>query len=163
MHSSSYDGMREAVRRYIATPGRVVDVGAMDINGCYRPLFGGWEYIGVDIEAGPNVDVVMPQEFTIPIESESADAVISGQCIEHVRNPFKLVTEAARLLKTGAVMILVAPHKQRIHRYPIDTFRYNPDGMAAILEEAGLDVMDAYIVEGSNISDCWGIGRRGNN
>lgn len=141
----------------LTEPGRVVDVGAMDVNGSYRPLFDGWEYVGVDIAEGKNVDIVMTDEYSIPLPDKWADLVISGQCIEHVRNPFKLVAEMARIL-SGA-LILVAPHHQRIHRYPIDTFRYNPDGMRALIEEAGLICADAFLGPAQpNIRDCWGIG-----
>ena len=90
----------------------------------------------------------------IPLDDESFDCVISGQCLEHVRNPFKVVAEGARILKKGGYMLLTAPNEWRIHRYPIDTFRYNPDGMAALMEEAGLTTVKTYI----NKNDCWGIG-----
>ena len=37
---------------------RVLDIGSLDINGNNRYLFTDYKYIGVDIGAGNNVDVV---------------------------------------------------------------------------------------------------------
>lgn len=148
----------------LAESGRVLDLGSMDVNGTYRPLLPeSWEYVGVDVAEGPGVDAVMAGEYEMPAGLGEFDLLISGQCIEHVRNPFRLIAAAAALLKPGGIAVIVAPHRQRIHRYPLDTFRYQPDGMRAVLEEAGLRDVEAWINdpgEGEGIADCWGIGWR---
>jgi len=142
----------------------VADIGSMNINGSYRELVPErWTYLGVDREAGRGVDVVMTGEYNIPMEDNSVDLVVSGQCLEHVNNPFKLVTEAARILKPGGLMLLVAPFIFIEHGYPVDCFRFLPDGMKAIMVEAGIEPIHAY----RNLAhkrrhlqqeDCWGIG-----
>lgn len=136
--------------------GLIADIGSMSKNGAssYRDFSA--QYLGIDIEAGPNVDLVMTGPYTIPLSDESVDTVISGQCLEHVTNPFKLVFESARILKQGGHMLLTAPFQWREHKYPIDTFRYLPDGMRALMEEAGITVIKTYLIK----DDCWGIGRR---
>ena len=63
MHNSSYQHMQRLVSTHLA-PGsalKVVDIGSFDVNGSYRTLFTdpGWQYTGVDLEAGPGVDVVL--------------------------------------------------------------------------------------------------------
>ena len=136
--------------------GLVADIGSMSKNGAktYRDFCK--QYIGIDIEAGPNVDLVMTGPYTIPLADNSVDTVISGQCLEHVNNPFKLVAESARILKPEGHMLLTAPFQWREHRYPLDTFRYLPDGMRALMEEAGMTVIHTYL----NQNDAWGIGVR---
>jgi hypothetical protein len=37
---------------------RVLDIGSLDINGSVRPLFRGGTYTGIDVAAGPGVDIV---------------------------------------------------------------------------------------------------------
>ena len=61
----------------------VIDVGSQDVNGSYRPLFAkpGWRYRGIDMTAGPNVDIVMPDPYELPLSSRSVDLVISGNRI----------------------------------------------------------------------------------
>ncbi len=67
----------------------VLDVGSFDVNGTYRPLCShhGLEYTGADQVAGPNVDRIMGT-FT-----DQFDLVISGQALEHRRNPFTLMQQ----------------------------------------------------------------------
>ena len=136
--------------------GLVADIGSMSKNGAksYRDFTK--QYIGIDIEPGTNVDLVMTGPYSIPLSDQSVDTVISGQCLEHVNNPFKLVSESARILKQGGYMLLTAPFQWREHRYPLDTFRYLPDGMRSLMEEAGMTVIKTYLIK----DDCWGIGVR---
>jgi hypothetical protein len=59
---------------------RVVDCGSLDINGNNRYLFTGGTYIGLDIVAGPNVDIVTRiHEY----DGGPFDVVISTECLEH--------------------------------------------------------------------------------
>ena len=60
---------------------RVLDIGSLDINENNRYLFTDYKYIGVDIGAGKNVDIVCRgHEFK---DSEGFDIVISAECFEH--------------------------------------------------------------------------------
>ena len=154
MHTSSYNEMKANLSKY--GKGLVADIGSMSKNGAktYRDFC--TQYIGIDIEKGQNVDIVMIGPYTIPLADNSVDTVISGQCLEHVNNPFKLVAEAARILKPEGHMLITAPFQWREHKYPVDTFRYLPDGMRALMEEAGMTVIKTYLIK----DDCWGIGIR---
>ena len=75
------------MQRLVAThlvPGgalSVVDIGSYDVNGSYRPLFAqpGWRYTGVDLEAGPGVDVVLSSPYRLPFATGSVDLVVSGR------------------------------------------------------------------------------------
>ena len=69
-----------------AEPLVVLDLGSQDINGSYRPLFAvpPWKYVGVDLAAGPNVDVVLADPYDWrEIDPESADVIVAGQTFEH--------------------------------------------------------------------------------
>jgi len=161
----------------------VVDVGSRDINGSYRGLVEGCkDYVGVDVEEGSNVDLVMPSEFSIPLPDGFADLVMCGQVLEHCSNPFKLVAEVARVMSRGAYLFLCAPMIWPLHRYPLDAWRFLPDGMRCLAVGAGLEHVRGYIsdmVEWRRLSDpnitiplvyvgdsvnlgvdCWGISRK---
>jgi SAM-dependent methyltransferase len=140
----------------------VVDIGSYDVNGSYKTLFPNWSYHGADIVAGPNVDLVMENPYTIPLPDNSADLIISGDCLQYVKNPFRLIQEAARILKSERYIIINASAEQRaglvglpddMPNRPTDTFRYWPNGMHSILKEAGLYALQTYL-KGSS---CWGI------
>ncbi len=60
---------------------RVLDIGSLDINGNNRQFFENPDYIGIDIGAGANVDVVARgHEY---VADEPFDVVISTECFEH--------------------------------------------------------------------------------
>lgn len=163
MHAGSYHEMKHVLYRYLdpARPLRVLDVGAACVNVSFPHTYrehmaGPWEYVGADVQAGPNVDLVMRSAYRIQKDGGRFDAVISGQCLEHVERPWALVREMARMLKVGGCMILTAPWRWEMHRWPIDCWRILPDGMRVLLRDAGLDVLETYTVA----DDCWGIGRK---
>ena len=162
MHQSSLTEMKRVLQaRFRGHRLMVLDVGSRVVGtdrrtyrGLMRPE---WTYLGCDVEAGENVDLVMPSPYQIPAEmDEAVDVVISGQCLEHVERPWRLVPEMARALKPGGTMVITAPWTWAIHRFPVDCWRILPDGMRVLLEDAGLTVEASYTVQ----NDCWGIGRR---
>lgn len=61
---------------------RVLDIGSLDINGNNRFLFSGdFEYVGVDIGEGKNVDIICRgHEYKSDV---LFDVVMSTECFEH--------------------------------------------------------------------------------
>ena len=147
----------------------ILDIGSYDINGTYKKIIPPkWEYKGVDIQDGSNVDIIMKDPKKIPLNDNSADIVISGQCLEHCKTPWILVEEMCRILKKEGFCFITAPAIWPEHKFPIDCFRYYPDGMRSLMEEAGLTVLDAYVDPSNGIyrntinhkTDCWGVGQK---
>jgi SAM-dependent methyltransferase len=140
----------------------ILDVGSMDINGTYKRLITSstWKYIGADQSEGNNVDLII-KDYRVPMNDGSVDVVISGQTFEHVKNPFKLMGDISRVLKKEGLVFVVAPFIFPKHGYPIDTFRYLPDGWQAVLEESGLEMVESYFINShkGNV-DCWAIGKK---
>jgi SAM-dependent methyltransferase len=137
MHPTSYAAMKMFVTDHLGTSGTVLDVGALDINGTYRDLFGeGWDYVGLDLVAGPNVDVVDWEE----IMPESFDAVISGQTLEHCADDGDLMIQMAIALKPGGYACIIVPSTGPKHSDP-DYRRYTQDLLTKLIEDAGLEVV----------------------
>jgi SAM-dependent methyltransferase len=156
-----YAETKRLLATYKLLPTRVIDVGSFDVNGSYRELFRGCDYTGVDISEGPNVDLVMPSEFELPVQDASVGLVLCGSCLEHCRNPHRLVEEFFRVLQDGGVVLLNAPAVWPEHRYPLDCFRFLPDGMAAMLELSGFHVLETYSRTWRHgYVDCYGVGRK---
>ena len=64
---------------------RIVDLGSFNVNGDIKEIFSkSHEYIGLDLEKGPNVDIVMSDPYKIPLEENSIDIVISTSCFEQL-------------------------------------------------------------------------------
>jgi SAM-dependent methyltransferase len=151
VHQSSYEKMRYFRDRYLVVQERtthvVVDLGSADVNGTYRSLFdeSGWSYVGLDLSPGKNVDVVLenPYRWT-GIATNSVDVCVSGQALEHIPYFWLIVLEIERVLKPGGLCCLIAPSSGYEHRFPVDCWRFYPDGFEALARFARLTVEEVH-------------------
>ena len=128
----------------------VLDVGSMQVKKqtlSYRQLFGDYCYTGMDIVAGKNVDIVGYDELG------TYDVVISGQVMEHIARPWEWMEKIASLYQH--YICIIAPNQHGEHRYPIDTYRYFPDGMKALFDYAGITPVEVR----KSGKDTIGIGK----
>lgn len=155
MHESSYRIMTGFVQKYISSNKEctVLDIGSQLIDGqqglgSYKNLFKGMPdvtYKGLDMVEGLNVDVVLSSPYDWSnVSANSADFVISGQMLEHVEFPWLTFIEINRVLKPGGMCCIIAPSSGIMHNYPLDCYRYYPDGMAALAAYASLEVLEVY-------------------
>ncbi len=124
----------------------VLDVGAMDVNGSYRRLFDDprWSYTGLDAAPGNGVDVVLSEPYDwSSLHTASYDVVVSGQAFEHIEFPWVTILEVARVLRPGGLLCMIVPSGGYEHRYPVDCWRYYPDGVRALARWADLEVLRA--------------------
>lgn len=167
MHRSSYDKMSAFRDGHLAgreaDPLLVYDLGSCEVSGgSYRPLFDRppWRYRGIDLERGNNVDVVVRDPYRWrEIPSETADVVVSGQALEHVEFFWVTLLEIRRVLKPGGLCCIIAPSGGPEHRYPVDCWRFFPDGMKSLARYAAFEIVDIYGQEGEtgypDGSDLW--------
>lgn len=167
MHQSSMDNMRRCIRKYLDPrphSGRklkVVDIGSTNINGSYRELFdpARFDYIGVDLAAGPGVDLVIDDPHRLPLAAGSADVVISGQMLEH--NAFFWLTfqEKVRLLADDGFIFMIAPSRGQIHRFPVDCYRFYPDAYAGLATLTNTVLVDCWL-DDNHWGDLVGVFRK---
>ena len=157
MHQTSLDNMIKALSRINLSPsGKVLDVGGRGLNGkkrSYRAIIselGEYDYHVADIQDGEGVTHVMPSEYQLPFPDSHFHLVVSGQTLEHVRNPFRLVTEMKRVLKPGCHLIIIAPSAGRMHDNP-DCWRFMRDAFKAIAHECRLTTVADWITD----ADQW--------
>lgn len=83
----------------------VLEVGSLYINGTIKELFTNCTYIGIDLDSGPNVDLIIGgHEYNAP--NNTFDTIISCECFEH--NPFWVDTflNMIRMCKSGGLIIM---------------------------------------------------------
>lgn len=156
MHPSSLKLMEMFRDKYLANMKgcSVLDVGSMDIIGTgscgtYKPLFEkDFVYTGMDVERGPNVDIVGYNNI-----KDKFDVVISGQVMEHVTRPWDWLKTLALYHKH--FICIIAPNTWTEHRYPLDTYRYFPDGMRDLFEYANIKELEIF----KKGKDTIGIGK----
>lgn len=165
MHLSSLLNMQKFVDQFLHDqlnrPLRILDLGSTEMGACYRPIFEkpDWNYIGADLQPGPNVSLVLKDPYAWrEVPTASVDVLISGQVLEHVEYFWITMLEISRVLKPGGLACLIAPSSGPEHRYPVDCWRFYKDGMLALGQFARLECLQAYTCwedSGDPGSDFW--------
>lgn len=151
MDKITLEAMRAIVTKHAVASDRlgssasVLDVGSMDCgSGSLKPIvLPAWTYVGIDMREGPNVDVVVKDPNSWPeLPSDEFDIVMSSSCLEHAEQPWTVMREKARVCKPGGLIFMSMPSRGHYHPYPIDCWRFMPDGMRALAKWANLNVLE---------------------
>ena len=163
MHFSSLENMRRCIDWYLGAEAiDVVDLGSMNVNGSYRDIIpADRRYIGIDLEAGPGVDVVLEDIYRLPFEAASCDLVISGQMLEHCGQFWRVFQEIERILRPCVMAFIIAPSAGPVHRYPADCYRFYPDSFQAIADWSQLRLVHSWTDERGPWCDMVGVFQKG--
>ncbi|WKT93660.1 methyltransferase domain-containing protein [Brucella anthropi] len=136
--------------------GHMLEIGSRNRTGAMwrERLPAAWQYTGFDILEGENVDVFGDaHEASSFLPRNQFDAVMSFAVFEHLLMPWKAVIEMNRVMKPGAIGIILAPQTWPLHEEPCDYFRFSRHSWKALLNRAtgfeiikAVDGCDAYIV-----------------
>ncbi len=99
-----------------------------------RKLFSNSEYIGVDMEDGPEVDVVLDltKDFNIVdkiLNQKRFNTVFCLSVLEHCSNPFMMAENITKLLNRNGVLYVSVPFSWKFHAFPSDYWRFTPEGI----------------------------------
>ena len=134
MHHSAYVNAEKFYHKYCEKNienKKILDVGSYDVNGTMKPIFEKGQYVGLDMEVGPNVDIV-GVSHDIPFEKDEFDIVISSSCFEHDDMFWISFQEMCRVLKPGGYMYVQAPSNGPYHGWPGDNWRFYIDSWKAL-------------------------------
>lgn len=164
MHLSSYKKMEYMINFYEKffpdNNGiiKVLDIGSYDKGGTYKAIFENpkYSYMGLDINKGPNVDIVLEDAYHwSEIADETFDVVISGQTFEYIEYPWMTMKEIERVLKPSGFCLIIVP-SSIYYEAPSDCWRIFPDGLRSLAKWAGMKVHHTSIggvPETDNITD----------
>jgi hypothetical protein len=94
--------------------------GPWPYSGPVRHLFPGAEYVGVDIVAGPNVDVVGNAATWQPNPLRPVDTVVCTETLEHTPQACEICSNAWQLLAPGGVFLVTAAGAGRAPHSAVD-------------------------------------------
>ena len=95
----------------------------------------------LDIYAHPSLTFTAVSEYEFPIPSDEYDIVLCGQVLEHVRKVWRWLPELNRVCKPSGHVVVIAPASWPYHEAPIDCWRVYAEGMTALMEDSGLEVL----------------------
>jgi SAM-dependent methyltransferase len=112
----------------------VLDLGCRS-GALTRHFLEGNDVVGIDVDEAAlakaeelGIDVIAADvEEPLPLESETFDAVVAGELLEHVRFPQALVAEARRVLKPGGVFVGSVPNAFRLQNRLRFLLGHQPD------------------------------------
>lgn len=156
MHETSLANMKKMMDRiltedFLVEKRTILDYGARIVSDhlSYRSLLKdktNINYIGLDIEPGNGVDIIMTDIYKAPLEDNSVDVILSGQMFEHCEFFWLTINDMARILKKGGYIFLIAPSSGCVHRYPVDCWRFYPDAYKALAKWSNpkLELIDSW-------------------
>ena len=153
MHQTTMNNMRTLFDKYVTNEFvgnecKILDFGGTNIKkgGTYYELVDTNEkikYYGVDLQPGPGVSIVLDDPYKVPLEDNYADVVVSGQMFEHCEFFWLSFLEMVRVVRPGGYIFLIAPMHGKVHRYPVDCWRFYPDAYAALAKWGKVELVDA--------------------
>lgn len=134
----------------IHTP--ILETGSKDYVNTqnFRSLFTNYKYIGVDMESGKGVDVMvdLTENFELVnqrLNGERFKTIFCFSVLEHCVNPFKMGDNITKLLAKKGLVFISVPFSWRIHNYPSDYWRFTSDGIKALFPGLQFNDDDIYI------------------
>ncbi len=137
---------------------KILDVGSLDNHGDfnYRAIFNekNWNYTGLDIEKGNNVDIVVTDIYNwFEIEDNSYDVVVSGQFFEHLEFFWLTMGQIERVLKPGGYVCIITPSAGPKHGgQMLNCNRFQEDGLRALAKYVNLEIISVEIDNRSEAS-----------
>jgi SAM-dependent methyltransferase len=143
-------------RQRSAFSGPFLEVGAHDYGSTQnlRKLFPGAPYVGIDMRAGPGVDVVL--DLTAPfaevdrhLGGRRFGAIFCLSVLEHCEQPFAMAENMTRLLQPGGKIYVSVPFAWKFHGYPSDYWRFTHEGVKKLFPRLVFDESDGRATRSS--------------
>lgn len=149
MHESSYLKMEWFKNNYLDVSRnlKILDVGSLNYDGDtnYSHIFNeiNWDYVGLDLEVGENVDIVVSDIYNwVEIEDNSYDVVISGQFFEHLEFFWLTMSQIERVLRPGGYVCIIAPSDGPKHGEKVkNCYKFFEEGLVALAKYVDLEVI----------------------
>lgn len=100
----------------------------------YREYFANsTRYVTSDVTPDGGSDLVLDVRDMPSVPDGSFDAVFCSGVLEHVDDVHAAVRECYRVLTAGGVFLVGVPFRQRLHRVPLDFWRFTEFGLRYLL------------------------------
>lgn len=106
------------------------------------------DWVGLDLEDGPGVDVVCdfcarprplvrsPESLSY-IQDEFYGSVLIAETLEHAEDPLNMLDNAYDVLRPDGWIVVTTPFVCHVHNHPHDFWRFTTEGLFVLLNRAG--------------------------
>ncbi len=119
----------EFLKRH-ATNEKILDIGSG--NSSYSRFFPNRIAVDIDPARKPNI---IGDAHNLPFKDGEADAILSTDVFEHLKDPVKAVSEMKRVLKKGGKVIFATRFIFPIHDSPNDFWRFTKYGLKELFRD----------------------------
>jgi SAM-dependent methyltransferase len=135
---------------------RLLVIGGGTIGNGAEPLYAAerLDIIAFDLWASPWTQFIA-DAHAVPLADHSVDAVWVQAVLEHVLDPWKVVTEITRVLKDDGLVYAETPFLQQVHEGPYDFTRFTESGHRWLFKR--FERLDSGVVAGCGNQLSWTI------
>lgn len=142
-------------------PGSVLEIGSRARSGTvYKDALvpTGWEYVGVDVVAGENVDVVGDaHDLEAVVPRAGFDAAYSIATFEHLAMPWVAAVSINRVLRPGGLLFVGSHQSYPLHEVPWDFFRFSDEAWTSLFNaQTGFEILDTALGEQAYVVPRYG-------
>lgn len=144
--------LQKIAKKY-SIKGSVIDIGCGSMP--YKKIFSNAnKYTGIDFRSYSKnstflkykPDIYFPSFYAktlnLPFKSNSFDAALSFQVLEHHKNPEKLIHECIRITRKNGLIILSFPFIWGLHEEPNDYYRLTEYMLAEFAKKHGVKILE---------------------
>lgn len=125
---------------------KVLEIGSRAVcsGSMWKQYIPDCSYVGFDVMAGSNVDVVGDaHRLSDYFEAESFDLIVSFAVFEHLAMPWVVAEEIAKVLKVGGYLAIETHFSHSEHELPWHFFQFNANGLEILFNKAlGFETID---------------------
>ncbi len=117
--------------------GAILDVGGDPKSSYHQQLRGDHEITFANFSRKVQADIYFDAQELWPVPSQSFDAVIMNNLLEHVFDHAAVIREAFKALRPGGCLVGSVPFLYYVHGSPDDYWRYTHSTLSRLFSGAG--------------------------
>lgn len=127
------------LKRFVpSVSGPVLEVGSKDYGNTssFRSFYAGNEYVGIDMEPGKNVDLVVDlTQGSVGLQEGYFALAICCSVLEHVPRPWVFAEHLTSVIRGCGALYMSVPWVWSFHAFPDDYYRFSWRGIIELFPE----------------------------